>query len=340
MTIQKSLKNAARRAINTAAFARFLSLLERRQGDQTDLLRVLTYHRVGNPERASGVYPRIMVPAREFEQQMRYVAANYNVVDMSDLLRYDEDGTPLPPRALLITFDDAYLDFAEIAWPILQRLGLPATLFVPTAFPDHPENVFWWDRLYHALSLADSEREAHSPLGSFPLRTTAQREQAFSRLRDYVKTLPHEQAMQQVEQICQALGTPPPPASVLSWQALRRLAQEGVTLGAHTRTHPLMTRVSPDVMRQEALDSLHDLQRETGAALPIFAYPSGGANAEAVAVLQQAGFRLAFLTGHGINDLKTADRLRMRRINVGHNTSLPVLRLQMHPLQMHPWAST
>lgn len=330
MTIQKTLKNAARRAINTPAFGRFLTLLERQQGEQAHLLRVLTYHRVENPARAAGVYARIMVCPRDFEQQMRYVATAYNVIDMADLVRFYEGGQPLPPRALLITFDDAYVDFAENAWPILRRLGLPATLFVPTAFPDHPGRLFWWDRLYHALTLAGSDQEVESPLGRLPLKTPAQREQAFSQLRDHIKTLPHADAMAWVEQMCQALGTPPPPAAVLGWQALRRLAQEGVTLGAHTRNHPLMTRVAPDVMRQEALDSLHDLEREVGATLPVFAYPSGGANAEVVQVLKQAGFLLAFLTGRGINDLKTTDRLQMRRINVGHNSSLPVLRLQMH----------
>jgi hypothetical protein len=83
-------------------------------------------------------------------------------------------------------------------------------------------------------------------------------------------------------------------------------------------------------MYREAVDSLQDLKREIGAVLPVFAYPSGGCNAEVVRVLKQAGFALAFLTGYGINDLRAADPLQMRRINVGQNTSLPVLRLQMH----------
>ena len=335
MKINKVLKRAALSAVNSPAFARCLTLLERRHVgaslvDAPRLLRVLTYHRVDEPARCAGVYPRIMVSPREFERQMRYAAAHYNVISMAQVMDVVQGGGVLPPRSLLITFDDAYVDFAEKAWPILRRHGLPATLFVPTAFPDHPERVFWWDRLYHALAVADGEQEVHAPVGRFLLGTQAQRERAFSQLRDHVKTLPHEAAMEWVEQVCQALDTPPLSASVLSWQALRGLAQEGVTLGAHTQNHPIMTRVSPDVMRQEAVDSLQDLEREIGATLPIFAYPSGGANAEVVQTLKQAGFVLAFLTGRGINDMKTADRLQMRRINVGQTTSLPVLRLQMH----------
>ncbi len=329
MKITKLLKGAALAAINTPAFARSLALLERQQGEARNLLRVLTYHRVDDPARCAGVYPRIMVSPREFEQQMHYVAARYTVISMAELMDAVQGAGALPPRSLLITFDDAYVDFAENAWPILRGLGLPATLFVPTAFPDHPERVFWWDRLYHALALADGEREVQAPVGRFPLSTPAQREQAFSQLRDYAKTLPHVETMEWVEQVCRTLDAPPPPASVLSWQALRGLAQEGVTLGAHTRNHPILTRVSPEVMRQEAIDSWEDLEREIGAIPPIFAYPSGGANDEVVRILKQAGFELAFLTGHGINDMRKIDRLQMRRINVGQTTSLSVLRLQM-----------
>ena len=51
-------------------------------------------------------------------------------------------------RVVVAFFDDGYLDFAEHAWPTLQSLGIPAVLFVPTAFPDHPGPGFWWDRLY------------------------------------------------------------------------------------------------------------------------------------------------------------------------------------------------
>lgn len=327
----KIVKRAARSIINTQAFERCLTLLERRQAEQPGLLRVLTYHRVDDPARGAGVYPRIMVCPEEFERQMRHVASRYTVVSMAQALEAFRGGSALPPRALLITFDDAYVDFAEHAWPILRKHGLPVTLFVPTAFPDHPERVFWWDRLYHALAVAEGEQEVDSPVGRFVLGPRATREQAFSRLRDYIKTLPHEEAMEWVERLCETLGTPPLPASVLGWQALRDLAREGVTLGAHTRNHPILTRVSPEVIRQEAVDSLQDLEQEIGATLPIFAYPSGGANAEVVRTLKQAGFELAFLTGSGINDLRTADPLQMRRINVGQTTSLPVLRLQMHP---------
>jgi peptidoglycan/xylan/chitin deacetylase (PgdA/CDA1 family) len=234
-----------------------------------------------------------------------------------------------------VTFDDAYCDFAEHAWPTLKRYRLPATLFVPTAYPDQPALTFWWDRLYQALHGVTGHVELDTPLGRLPLATAAQRSQAFARLRNDVKELPHAEAMALVDQICGKLGAPSPEHSVLGWDALRRLAQEGVTLGAHTRTHPLMNRISSEEARAEAVGSLQDLERRIGAVLPVFAYPSGAFNAETVRVLEREGFLLAFTTTRGLNDLRRADRLRLRRINVGRRASLEALRAQLLPWSIY-----
>src|SRR5262249_42645206 len=156
--------------------------------------------------------------------------------------------------------------FAEHAWPTLKRYHLPATLFVPTAFPDQTQRSFWWDQLYQALTCTERREDLDTPLGRLPLRTPTQRAQAFNQLKDNVKTLPHRSAMEWVEQTCAALCVTRPAHNVLTWNELRRLAREGVSLGAHSRTHPLMNRVSPNEARDEAVGSLHDLEREIGQA--------------------------------------------------------------------------
>jgi peptidoglycan/xylan/chitin deacetylase (PgdA/CDA1 family) len=318
-------------AAQSAAFSRFVTLLEQARGEASHLLRVLTYHHVERPEARPALYPGLISATPEaFEQQMAYVAANYDVVSMPELLDAWRTGAALPFRPVMVTFDDAYRDFAEYAWPILNRYRLPVTLFVPTAFPDHPEQTFWWDRLYQALASTSRDHLA-TPEGQLPLATAAQRLQTYRRLRDYVKSRPHAEAMAWVAQVCDELGAPPPEHNVLSWEALRRLAREGVTLGAHTRTHPLMNRVSLDEVRAEAVGSLRDLEREIGSALPVFAYPSGGLNDEIVQLLEREGFALAFTTLPGINDMRRVDPLRLRRINVGQRTNLTVLRARLLP---------
>jgi len=73
---------------------------------------------------------------------MECLAGNYHVVSVPELLDAVYENSPLPPKSVMITFDDTYRDFAEFAWPVLKQHKLPVTLFVPTAFPDQPDRSF------------------------------------------------------------------------------------------------------------------------------------------------------------------------------------------------------
>jgi peptidoglycan/xylan/chitin deacetylase (PgdA/CDA1 family) len=323
-------------ATRTAVFSKFVDLLEQADQRRTNLLRVLTYHRVDEPDAHPSLYPGLISATPEvFDQQMSYLASNYNVISMPELLDACNRSRVLPPRSVMVTFDDACYDFAEHAWPTLKRYRLPATLFVPTAFPDQPERKFWWDQLYQAVRATARRDDLDTPLGCMPLRNATQRARTFDQLKGYVKTLPHQQAMAWVERTCAELGAPPAAHNVLGWDALRRLAHEGVTLGAHTQTHPLMNRVSAEQACAEAVGSLRDLEREIGKALPVFAYPSGGFNDEVVRILWREGFKLAFTTVRGVNDMGQADQLRLLRLNIGRRTNLPLFRARLLPWSVY-----
>ncbi len=312
-----------------AASSGALAWLDREPSGPAQLLRVLTYHRIAEPDGEPAPCPSLLsaTPA-DFAMQMQCLREHYQVVPVQAVLEAVRGGRALPPRAVLITFDDAYCDFAEHAWPVLRRLELPVTLFVPTAYPDAPERSFWWDRLHQALAGA-KQGALHCDGKRLPLGSARERRQAYAQLRDKVKSLPHDVAMDLVDVLCDELGQPSSPNLVLSWDALRRLAREGVTLGAHTRTHPMLHRLDPARVREEAARSRADLEREIGKTLPIFAYPSGGFDARTLEALAAEGFELAFTTQRGINDLRRPRPLQLRRTSVVHRMSEPLLRAQL-----------
>ena len=307
-------KQLAQALLNSPLFAKALTVLEKLDRPQSNELRILTYHRLGTPA--------------AFEAQMRYLAQGNHLVAMDELFAVFDRGHVLPPRSIMVTFDDAYEDFATVAWPIMQRYGVPATVFVATAFPDQPTRVFWWDRLQSALMTSQQSTIA-TPLGQLPLHSARERTQAYKQLRDHVKTLPHTEAMALVDELYGALGRPPVVNDVLGWDALRQLAREGVALGAHTQTHPLMNRVSPAEAVQEAFASLRDLEREIGSVLPIFAYPNGSFNNAVVEQLKEGGMAMAFTTGVGSNKLQKVDWLRLRRNNIGPKASVPTVQSRL-----------
>jgi len=325
--MMSSVKQSIISLSKTRAANSLVRLLEMFDHEAANLLRVLTYHRVDYPSAHPNLSPATLSATPEdFAQQMDFIRERYTPVSIQDVLGWEVDN--IPPRAVLVTFDDAYRDFAEHAWPIAQERDIPLTLFVPTGFPDQPERVFWWDELYNAISNTNSNTVSTKD-GDLSLKTSADRKQAFRALRDYVKALPHEEAMSWVRQTCHELGTPLEKNIVLSWEELRDLASEGVTMGAHTRTHPMMNRISLEQAREEAVQSRVDIQEHIGSAPPIFAYPSGFFSDSVVQMLRDEGFQLAFTTDRGINQMATVDRLRLRRINVGGNTTLSLMRGQL-----------
>ncbi len=327
----KSLRQLIAIFANSTAFQKMVVLLEQTGGERVNLLRVLTYHRVDEPKARPWLDPALIsASAADFEAQMKYLSANYQPVSVLDVLvaLENRDQKILPKRAVMVTFDDAYYDFEQHAWPVLKHYRIPVTLFVPTAFPDHPERLFWWDRLFHAIHTT-VKSEISTPIGNLAIGTDLERRQATTRLRNHIKLLPNAAALAFVEDVENRLNISPHTNCVLGWDALRKLANEGVTLAPHTQTHPIMNHIPPSAMRNEALGSLQDLRREIGATPPVFAYPSGFYNPEVIKAMKEAGFKLAFTTERGINNLSQVDPLQLQRINVGAQTTIPLLRAQL-----------
>lgn len=331
MAARVAPQQLALRAARSAPFAAAVGLLERLGGAREHVLPILMYHRVAPADERPDLDPALLSATPEaFEEQISFVAARRQPLSLDTLLAVRSGEAPLSANAVLVTFDDAYRDFADHAWPVLRRHGVPATLFVPTAYPDAPATAFWWDRLHSAIA-ATAILEVETSVGRLPLATPAERRAAVSALAGRVKELPHDEAMELVGDVCDQLDEPEPVPAVLSWDELRRLAADGVALAPHTRTHPLLNRLQAERARDEVRGSVDDLTREIGHSPPVFAYPAGGHDERTVRILAEEGFRVAFTIERGSNDLRSADWLRLRRVNVGRRASLSLLRAQLLP---------
>jgi peptidoglycan/xylan/chitin deacetylase (PgdA/CDA1 family) len=123
--LKQILKNGVYRSIGEAAtgVGAVDGLLDR-------TLSVLMYHKVNDLEGNS-----VTVPVSQFDEQMAQLGElGYTAVSLDDVLAHYLERKPLPPQAVLITFDDGYRDNLENAVPILQRYGYPAVLFVPIGY--------------------------------------------------------------------------------------------------------------------------------------------------------------------------------------------------------------
>ncbi len=319
-------RGAAAAVAATPVFGGVVRALEAVDRDRSDVLPILTYHRVAEPD--DDHHPGLISASpAAFAEQVETLARRFSFVSLDAVLNRAEGGPAIPARSIMLTFDDAYRDFAEAAWPVLVRLGIPATLFVPTAFPD-TDRPFWWDRLYAALIRTTRTEPLETAAGSLPMADRSDRVAAFRSLRNELKTLPHVAAMAEVDRLVGILGDPGIGSSVLGWSELRSLAVDGVTLAAHSRVHPLLERIEPEALDAEIAGSVDDLRRAVGASPAAFAYPSGSHSDTVVARVRALGIRAAFTTVRGVNDLRRADWQRLRRINVGGRSSPALIRAQ------------
>jgi peptidoglycan/xylan/chitin deacetylase (PgdA/CDA1 family) len=290
----------AKRAVALAAFhGGAVSLVRRvRCATGRPATPILVYHRiVEEPDALAAVRCRsgMAVTAANFDAQMRHLARHYQVMPLSQIVARLRAGAPLPPRACALTFDDGYADNYQLAYPILKRLGLPATFFLATGFVGTPEAP-WTARLEQLLA---------SPAGEAPS----------PQLLCELKALPVAEAEARVEawegrcQVpgarCQVKAGPSLPgtwhlapgtaseASMMSWEQVRRMRADGFEFGGHTRRHALLTVEEPGRAREEIEGSYADLLTHLGPGQYGFAYPNGSQDVVVRAWVRAAGYQYA-----------------------------------------------
>lgn len=108
-------------------------------------LPILMYHHVEDEKVAKeNKRTGLNVPPETFRKQMEYLKTkNYSIVTPTQLISFFDNGSSLPKKPLMITFDDGYVDNGDLAFPILRELELKATIFVPTGLMENNNYLTW-----------------------------------------------------------------------------------------------------------------------------------------------------------------------------------------------------
>lgn len=251
---------------------------------------ILAYHNVV-PDGFEGQGDRSLHLALSlFRRQLDLLQAHCRVTSLPDLLEY---GPGLDRLSVAITFDDAYVGAVELALPELAQRGLPATLFVAPGLLG--ARSFWWDEL------------AQGPGGLSATRRRAALDTHQGR-SDAVRAAFHD---------------PRSGTSLPQWYAcaeetpVRSLAHsEGLTLGAHSWSHPNLTRLTAQELIPELTRPLEWLASTNARTLRALAYPYGLHSPEVQAAARAAGYDAALRVEGGWLGREAGDRLAVPRFNI------------------------
>lgn len=268
-------------------------------------LTILIFHRVMlTPD---DLFPGEMHRG-SFDQVCAWVRRWFTVLPLGEAVRRLSEGR-LPPGALAITFDDGYADNHDVALPVLERYGLNATFFVATGFLDGGR--MWNDTLVEAIRCAQvetldlrAESTEVAGLGVVSLRSLEDRRKVVHQLILQTKYLDPAQRLAQVHRIAALTRAQLPSDLMMTTRQVAALHQAGMCIGAHTKSHPILTRLSDAEARLEIEGSRDRLSEITGSPVELFAYPNGKAGSDYTArdvdLVRELGFLAAFSTTPGV----------------------------------------
>jgi peptidoglycan/xylan/chitin deacetylase (PgdA/CDA1 family) len=252
-----------------------LGRLARRLGAWRGIL-AFTYHRVGFVE---GSYDPASWDATPpmFEEQVRFAKKHFDVIGPDELEAAVRVGRG---RFVLLTFDDAYHDNFELAFPILKRHGVTATFFVTTGFIDNRQ-VSWWDEIAWMVNTSPkTELRANGWFDNTLSLTLVERERTAKTLISLYKTLPSGRKQGFMEFLAEATESGRHPSDGrefwMTWEKIRKLRAAGMHIGGHTVTHPVLARLAPDEQEREVVGCKERIEAELGEPMRYFSYPDGG----------------------------------------------------------------
>ena len=277
---------------------------------QAPLTVVLVYHRVrrGDDHARAGFAIERGVRADVFERQMRFMRRHFEPVACSAAL-----DAARPSMSFAVTFDDGYDDNYEVAAPILDRLGIPATFFVISDFVGN-DRLFWWERVAGILAATTRPRLDTSDIlagdsGSgteFALQDGG-REAACEYLCAALRGGPVDEIEPAIDRLAACLKTTIPDSRprdrLMNWEELRDLIRRGHEIGGHTATHVNLATAPEAMLEQEIGGAIATMTAKLEQPVTLFAYPYGHFDAgrsSARHQLETSGCRLAFVGNDGV----------------------------------------
>ena len=274
-------------------------------------VRILMYHRFPQESR--------------FEAQCAHLRKHYQPVSLSEAVACLGAGKPIPGHLVVVTVDDGYRDVLQNAFPILNQYRIPATVFLTTDLPDRL-SWLWTSQVTYCV---ERSRVSGIALGEggkeqWMLDTSERRERAARSITETLKKMPNTRRLEWVAKLPSVLGVDlpqeaPDSHAPLRWDDVRTLSGSNVEFGAHTRTHPILSRLATlNELEAEIAGSRGRIEQETGVEVRHFCYPNGtpaDISEQAVEVVRASGFVSAVTATSGVNRAG-ADMFRLRRIGV------------------------
>jgi peptidoglycan/xylan/chitin deacetylase (PgdA/CDA1 family) len=204
----------------------------------------------------------------------------FNFVTTDDVARAVENQNPLPPKSVAFTFDDGYFEQVNIATNIFAEYDCPATFYVSTGFVGG-DLWFWADKTDFILGNCNS-LQLRRVIALFPDLEFEGTSKSIvtSHIIEKLKSYPLEKINTKINEVAVEVGVKlplnaPEKYRATSWSHLRAIEKQGMMVGAHTFSHPILSNESDQVSKSEIERSTLDISSQLQNPSKVFCYPVG-----------------------------------------------------------------
>ena len=303
-------------------------------------LCVVTYHGIRPPGYRSldKIFDGGLVSASAFRDQLRLLKSRYCIVTPNEFREWMQHKAELPPRAVLVTCDDGLKNTLTDMVPVLREEGVSCLFFVTGASTENGKSMLWYEELYLMLTGALPRMFEMEELGVREMLADGpSRRVLWSRLVKRLSQYDWAQRRALMDQVRERCGLADDWSAVhwndvarrqrlwlLNSNDLRELDSDGMTVGAHTLSHPALPEAPDEITWAEISGSRSRLEKVLGTNIWALAYPFGdvaSVTEREIRMAQEAGFECAFINyggGFGANLQKYA----IPRVDVTADMSL------------------
>ncbi|MBI5788002.1 MAG: polysaccharide deacetylase family protein [Candidatus Schekmanbacteria bacterium] len=294
------------------------------------------YHRIAEHNAEADYLDPELISAtpEQFENQVKYLAKNYEVITFAQLSEVLEGKRELKRTPVIITLDDGYKDNFDIAWPILKKYGVPATIFITWDYIGQ-QKLFWWDYIYYLVQNTKVKNLKLAESGTLAIATNQEKSEAKNKIIALLKEVKNQHRIKILNKISEILNVPEPSdfRATLNWNEIHQMAEYGIEFGGHTLSHPILTELTDEDLQREIGKSKELLEGALKTEPVSFCYPVGQGHAvdrRIVAAVRQAGFKFATTACHGVNNLPSCDFLSLYRLRVSPQDNQIVFQERIH----------
>ena len=309
-----SVKERAAGLLSHAGLLRMLEQLPTQPG-----ILVFNHHRIG--DRDSCQYDRQLfsASAEQFDYQLSYIKRHFPVLLPHELGEMISQKRSLKRMHAMITFDDGYLDNYTIAYKILRQHDLTATFYLVSNYVG-TGYLPWWDLIAYLIRQSPEQSLDLSYCKERPLLLEPDREAAIQTVVAAYKSNLNQDAATFLRELQDQSGVAAPTAArrFLDWNEAREMVAGGMEIGAHTQTHPIMSRLSSEDQRRELTQSKVTLEEQLGAKVESLAYPNGSPKdftPDTLRHVEEAGYTTAFSFYGGINRQYWSEPYNLLRVS-------------------------